>query len=214
MCQLQQIVPLVTFDANNAFAWQDRHLFNAAVFDRVALAEEQIAVYEQRVAELRAAIEVSRGDISNVTVSLVRIGNEGVIDLLGPWYPGVSVVQEIGFDLADGVDLTLTEMQERHGNIYVAEISEELIPTVDGDVLILFGPGGGGQSASGTGERILNEIRQSLLWQTLGAIQTDAVYFKGDYWLQPSILTAHLVIDELAEIFAVEIATPNPFLTE
>ncbi|MBX3013034.1 MAG: ABC transporter substrate-binding protein [Caldilineaceae bacterium] len=212
--ELQQIAPLVTFDVNKALTWQDRHRFNAAVFNLTALAEEQIALYEQRATELRTAIEASHGDISGVTVSLVRLDTEGIIDVLGQWYTGAAVIKEIGFALPAIVDLSLPEMQERHGNIYVAEISEELVGEVDGDVLIVFGPGGGGQSASDVEEQTLTFVRQSPLWQTLRAVQTDAIHFKGDYWLQPSILTAHLVIDELAEIFAVELTTPNPFLTE
>lgn len=209
--ELEQIAPLVTFDVNNAFTWQERHRFNAAVFDKVELAEEQIAVYEQRVAELRVAIEESEGDISEITISLTRVRDGGVINLLGPWYPGVSVVQDVGFDLPDAVDLTIEEMEATHGNIYNADISAELIPTVDGDILLVFGSPGGGQAESGESAWIMNEFLESPLWQTLEAIQSDSVYFKGDNWLQPSILTAHLVIDELAEIFEVEIATPNPF---
>lgn len=209
--ELQQIAPLVTFDVNNAFSWQERHRFNGAVFGKEALAEEQIAVYEQRVAELRTAIEANYGDVSDVTISLVRVRDGGVINLLGLWYPGVSVVKDVGFDLPDAVDLTIEEMQETHDNIYVAEISEELIPTVGGDVIIFFGSPGGAQTDKSERNWILNEFLLSPLWQTLEAIQTDKFYFKGDNWLQPSILTAHLVIDELAEIFEVEVATPNPF---
>lgn len=212
--ELQQIAPLVTFDVNNAFTWQERHRFNAAVFNKEELAEAQIAEYEQRVTELRAAIEESYGDISEVTVSLVRVRDGGTINLLGPWYPGVSVVQDVGFDLLDAIDLTIEEMQATHDNIYVAEISEELIPSADGDVLLLFGSPGGAQADKEEKEWILNEFLQSPLWQTLEAVQNDKLYFKGDNWLQPSILTAHLVIDELAEIFEVEIATPNPFPTQ
>lgn len=212
--ELQQIAPLVTFDVNNAFTWQERHLFNAAVFDKVALAEEQIAAYEARAAELRAAIQASRGDVSDVTVSLVRIRDAGEINLLGPWYPAVSVVEDVGFDLPDSVDLTLAGMEEAHGSIYVADISEELIPTVDGDIMLVFGSPGGGTVDVEESGRIMSEIGESPLWQTLDAVQAGEVYFKGDYWLQPSILTAHLVIDELAEILDVELETTNPFLGE
>lgn len=212
--ELQQIAPLVTFDVNNSYAWQERHRFNAEVFNKADLAEEQIAVYDQRITELRAAIEEKLGDVSDITISLVRVRDEGVINLLGQWYPGVAVIKEVGFDLPDAVDLSIEEMQATHDNIYVAEISEELIPTVGGDVIIFFGSPGGAQTDKSEREWIMNEFLQSELWQTLEAMQNDSFYFKGDNWLQPSILTAHLVIDELAEIFEVEIATPNPFAAQ
>jgi len=212
--ELPQIAPLVTYNDGVPSTWQDRHRFNGEVFDQTALAEEQIATYEQRANELRIAIEESQGDVSDISVSVVRLRGEGVINLLGPWYTSVSVIQDIGFDLPDAVDLPLEEMQETHGNIYIADISQELIPTVDGNVLIVLGSPGGAQAQSGEGEQIVNEMMADPLWQTLNAVQTGAVYAKGDYWLQSNILTAHLVIDELADIFAVEIATPNPFLAD
>lgn len=212
--QLDEIAPLVTFDVEQATSWQVRHRFNGEVLGKSDLAEEQIAAYEQRVAELRTAIEESQGDVSNLTVAVVRLRGEGVINLLGPFYTSVAVIQDVGFDVPDAVDLTLEEMQEAHGNPYNVTVSEELIPMLDGDILFVLGSPGGAEAQSTEGDQIVDEMLADPLWQTLEVVQAGAVYPKGDYWLQSNILTAHLVIDELAEIFEVELATPNPFLSE
>lgn len=211
---LPEIAPLVTFDVERATSWQERHRFNGAVLGQSELAEAQIAEYETRVAELREAVSASHTGVEEITVAVVRLRGEGVINLLGTFYTSVAVMRDVGFDLPDAVNLTLEEMVATHGNPYNVTISQELLNLIDGDMMFVLGSPGGAQAQSGEGEQIVAEMMDDPLWQSLNAVQAGAVYAKGDYWLQSNILTAHLVIDELAQAFGVEVTTPNPFLTE
>ena len=215
--QLPAIAPLVLYDSERSFTWQERHRFNGKVLGQSELAEKQIAVYEERAAQLRGALEADGGDSGGRTVSIVRLRGEGVINLLGPWFTSVSVVRDAGFDLPDAVDMTKDQMIANYGNMYSINVAEERIDIVDADVLVVLGsPGGlgavGGEAQSTEGDAIVAEMMGDPLWRTLDVFQSGRVISKGDYWLQSNILTAHLVIDELAEIFGVRVETANPFL--
>ena len=210
--ELPAIAPTVIYDGIRSTEWRQRHQFNGAALGQAELAESQIAVYERRIVELRGALERSLGDLKDTTVSIVRLRGEGVINLLGPWYASVLVVRELGLDLPDAVDMTLDEMREKYGSKYYVKVAEERIDSVDGDVMIVLGSPGGGGAQSIEGESVVAEMMSDPLWRSLGAFQNDSVYPKGDYWLQSNILAAHLVVDELAEIFGVRVETANPFI--
>ena len=199
--ELLAIGPLVTFESGRK-TWQDVHRFNGAVLGQDELAERQIEVYEKRVQEIRAALNESLGDVGETAVSVLHLTGSGGVYLLGEGFAPVSVVNDIGFRLPDGVDKPFDRM----------DISEEKINEVDGDVLFILGSVGGPKAQRAEGNRLFDEMMAKPLWQTLDAFKKDSVYFKSDYWLKSNILTAHLVIDEVAEVFGVRVQTPNPFL--
>ncbi|MCG8348321.1 MAG: ABC transporter substrate-binding protein [Chloroflexales bacterium] len=215
--ELAAIAPFVLYggDSSNPPTWQDNHRFVGAVFNQVALAEEQIAVYDQRVAELRTALAESLGDLGEITISVVRLAAEGSISLQSPLIASVAIIKEVGFAIPDAIDMSVAEMQETYNIPSGAlSISKEEITLADGEVLFVLGSPGGAGAQRAEGNRLISDIMDDPIWQSLRAFEAKAVYGKGDVWMQGNLLTAHLIIDDLAEIFAVEFATPNPFLTE
>ena len=210
--QLSSIAPVVLYDSPRSFTWQERHRFNAEVLGESELAERQIALYEKRAAELRGALEGGSSNMGGKTVSIILLRGEGTIQLMGSWYTSVAVVRDVGLNVPDAVDMTKDEMIANYGTMYRAPVDKERIDMVDADVLIVLGSVAGAEAQSIEGDAIVAEMMRDPLWQTLEVFQNDSVYHKGDYWQQANILTAHLVIDELAELFEVKVETPNPFL--
>ena len=200
--ELSAIAPLAAVDLVRSESWRNRHLFNGAALGRLELAEAQIAAYEERAVQLRGALEARGVDVAGTTVSIGMLRKNGEVFLFGPWFTGVLVLREVGFKLLDAVDLTLEGMKEAHGNIYIARFSQERLDAVDADILFM---------ESVTREEI-DQLKEDPLWGTLGAVRSDSVYPVGGHWVQSNLLTAHMVIDELAEMFGVEMDTSNPFL--
>lgn len=208
--ELPNIAPLVTFDDNRDYTWQDRHRFNAAVFNQVELAEAQIADYEARAEELRLAVAETYGDVSDITVSVIRIREAGAYSPVGRGWTSGNVLADVGFDLPDAFELTPEELIETFGDGRLI-LGEESIPLFNGDLILFVGSPGGAQAQGTDGDPLIEAILQDPLWQTLDAFATDDVYSMGDYWLQDGPLPAHMVIDDLIAILGVEIETPNPF---
>lgn len=215
--ELPEIAPTVLSggDPSDPPTWQEMHVFFGAVFDQSALAEEQIAVYDQRVLELRTALENSLGDPGDITVSVVRLAAEDNISLQSTMIPSVAIIKDVGFDLPDAIDMSVAEIQETYNVPFgVLNISKEEIALADGDVLFVLGSPGGEGVQRVEGDQLINDMIDDPLWQSLRAFEANAVYGKGDVWMQGNILSAHLIIDDLAEIFEVEIVTLNPFLSD
>ena len=199
--ELEAVGPLVVFESGRT-TWQDMHRFNGAVLGQAELAEEQIETYEKRVREVRNVLNERLGDVGGTAISVVHMTGSGGLYLLGEGFAPVSVVNDIGFRLPDSIDKPFDRMN----------ISEEKINEVDGDVLFVLGSVGGPKAQRAEGNRLFNEMMEKPIWRTLDVFRNNAIYFKSDYWLKSNILTAHMVIDELAEMFGVEMDTPNPFL--
>lgn len=210
--ELPNIAPLVTFDDTRAYTWQERHRFNAEVFNQVELAEAQIADYEARVEELRLAVAETYGDVSDITVSVIRLRGEGAYSPVGSGWTSGNVLADVGFDLPDAFELSPEEIIETFGDGRLI-LGDESIPLFNGDIILFVGSPGGAQAQEAEGDPLIEAILQDPLWQTLDAFATNDVYTKGDYWLQDGALPAHMVIDDLIEILNVEIDMPNPFLT-
>ena len=200
--ELTAIAPLAAVDLVRSESWRNRHLFNGAALGRAELAEAQIRAYEERAAELQAALEAEGIDVGGTSVSIGMLRANGDVFLFGPWFTAVLVLREVGFKLLDAVDLTLEEMKETHGNIYIASFSQERIDSVDADILFI----------EGVTQEEIDELKKDPLWATLEVMRSDSVYPVGGHWVQSNLLTAHMVIDELSEMFGVRIGTPNPFL--
>ena len=215
--ELSEIAPLVILesDPSDPPTWQEIHLFAGAVFNQSKQAEEQIGVYDQRVAELRTALEENGSAPSDITISVVRLASEDNIGLLSPIITSVAIIKDVGFAIPDAVDMSVEEMQETNNISFgILNLSKEEIALADGDVLFVLGAPGGGQAQNSEDNQIISGMMNDPLWQSLRAFETDDVYGKGEVWIQSNILSAHLILDDLAEIFEVEIATPNPFLVD
>lgn len=212
--ELREIAPVVAYDTFvSLYEWKAYHLLLGEVLNQEALAEEQIATFDQRVAELRDAIEANRGDVSEITVSSVRLMDQENILLLGPLATLPDIIKEIGFNQPDPVDVLVEEFRQSYDSYFVP-ISKEMIPLVDGDVIIVIGSAGGAQAQSVEGDQIISEMMQDPIWQTLNAVQTDDVHVMGSFSLNNSLVAAHMMLDHIADIFEIDIPTPNPFLSE
>lgn len=209
--ELQAIAPLVTFDDRGTVNWQERHRFNGAVFNQSAKAEAQLEAYQQRASELRQALLAAGYNPADMTVSVVRLRGEGDIRLMGPWYTCSDVLTTIGFKLAEPVDMTIEEMQTRYGNPFNVRISAETIDWVDADKVFVIGSAGKEAVPDRDNNEIINTMLDNPLWQSLAAYKNDAMHAVQDHWTQSNILTAHMVIDDVAQVFGIELASHNPF---
>ncbi len=201
--ELPLIAPLVLFD--DSTNWREQHLFLGAVFGQLEEAEAQLALVDQRITELNAAITASRGNVNDITVALVRIFDPGSYYLGSNRYVAVEILTQIGFQIPEAV---------RELDDWGVSFSDEEIPLANADVLFLIGSTGGGNNQSAEGDAMVAELMANPLWNTLDAFQANQVFAEGDNFQQSNLFSAHLIIDEIARAFGVETVTPNPLLVE
>lgn len=183
--QLSQIAPTIASDSAGG-GWKDNLLLTGLATGRVDAAEQLIADYEQRAANVGAAINAAA---DSPTISVVRF-----VDVIRLYQP----VSFSGVVLEDA-GLARPESQQDRDE-FIRVISEEEIALADGDVLIYT------VFDNEAVQEGVGQLLDSPLWETLGAVQRDDVHAVVDAeWMSSvGMFGAQIILDDLAEIFGVD----------
>jgi iron complex transport system substrate-binding protein len=175
--QLSAIAPTVFAEAIGE-TWEDNLRLAGEALDRSDEAEELLAGYEERAAEVGALY----GDPAATEVSMVRFLDGSAVRLYGEGSFIGAVLADVGF--------ARPELQ-RTPETFV-EVGLEEIGLADGDLLFSAAYGEDGQAAAA-------QVTGGGLWQGLSAVQQDrAVEVDDDRWfLAIGPLGASLVLDDL-----------------
>ncbi|QPC83279.1 ABC transporter substrate-binding protein [Phototrophicus methaneseepsis] len=201
--ELPMIAPTLVYE--EGADWRARHRFLGEVFNQSDVAEAQLATVDERIEELREAINEKYGDIGEITVSLVRIFGTGDYFLANERYVSVQLLTEIGFKIPEAVHTM---------DGWGVNFTDESIQIANADVTLLIGSAGGATNQNIEGQALVTELMQDPLWNTLDSFQAEQVYVVGDDFQQSSLMAAHQILDALVNIFDVEIETANPFLPD
>lgn len=181
---LSQIAPTVSLTWEGTGSWRSHVTEVAEALQVPDRADEIVAAYDERVQEVRDAV----GDPGAVEVSLVRVQAADVLRLETPAsFPG-QVLDDVGFARPDG------QLEPDADRDYI-EISLELIPEADGDVVFVL--------ANGENAAARETITASQLWQNLPAAQRGDV-IDADYtvWGSSTYRGAHSILDDIETALA------------
>lgn len=182
---LQEIAPTVAFEMFGSADWKEAVRTAAAAFGGEVAIEEDIAQFETRVAEFRAAMDERPEDIE---VSILNFRAPGEVHIYTHEWCAGQVLAEAGLAQPD-----YSEPAEG-GRVIV---SIERLPDVDADVILYF------VGSSGTPQREAEdaaaEITSNPLWGQLGAVQSGRAHqVDATHWFTCGPLEAqHLVLDDL-----------------
>lgn len=177
--ELSAIAPTV-FTESLRVPWQDNFVLHAEAMGLEYKAEELMADYENRVAEVRNAI----GDnLGNTTISIIRFRPGQVRLYLKSSY--------IGFILQD-VGLPRPEGQDR--DVFSSEISLEQARDVDADYIFITG--------YARDDSEMANFLESPLWRTLEGVKNGrAIDVNDDTWIAAlAIQGANMVLDDLERL--------------
>ncbi len=183
--QLSQIAPTVLTQTLRT-AWQDNFQLHAAALGKTAEAEQMLADYASRIANIQAGL----GDrLDSQTVSVVRFFPGSVSIYLNGSYIG-RIIQEIG----------LARPATQDQDVFRLEISLEEVQQVDADYIFVTG------YSLDDSER--DTFLNSPLWQTLNAVQSGhVVEVNDDTWMAGlGVQSANLVLNDLETLFEIPTA--------
>lgn len=177
--ELSAIAPTV-FTESLWVPWQDNFMLQAEATGLEYKAEELMAEYENRVAEVRNAIGDNLGD---TTVSVIRFLPGEVRLYLKNSY--------IGYILED-VGLRRPESQD--SGVFVSKISLEQVRDADADYIFITG--------HARDDSELADFLESPLWQTLEGVKNGrAIDVNDDTWIVGlAIQAANMVLDDLERL--------------
>lgn len=173
--ELSQIAPTVSFDWGSGTGdWK-------GYFDRVVTAvgkedegQRFVEEYERRAAELGEALG---GRLESTEVSIVRVRPEAIRLEPNNSFAGI-VAEDVGLPRPPAQDVAPEDQ--------AIEISLELLPDADGDVMFLM-------SIEDSQDR-MERLRSSPLWQQLDVVKQDAVYTVDyGYWQGSNYYAANVV---------------------
>jgi iron complex transport system substrate-binding protein len=185
--ELSAIAPTVFVETTGPI-WKDNIRLMAEATGTEDRGEEVLEEYETRAAELGAAINEKEGD---PTVSMVRFLDGPTRLYANASFSGI-VFQDMG--LARPADQDVDE--------FAVEIGEEEIRKADADHIFVTVFSGGEEAA--------DRFRSNPLWQELEGVKAGNVHEVEDaIWMTSvSLQGAHLMMDDMAEIFGVDPMTP------
>jgi iron complex transport system substrate-binding protein len=181
--ELSAIAPTVFVETTGPI-WKDNIRLMAEATGTEEQAEEVLGEYEDRAAALGEAINEKEGD---PTVSMVRFLDGPTRLYANASFSGI-VFQDMG--LARPADQDVDE--------FAVEIGEEEIRKADADHIFVTVFSGGDEAA--------DRFRSNPLWKELEGVQAGNVHDVEDaIWMTSvSLQGAHLMMDDMAEIFDVD----------
>lgn len=185
--ELSAIAPTVFVETTGPI-WKDNIRLMAEATGTEEKAEEVLDEYETRAANLGAAINEAEGD---PTVSMIRFLDGPTRLYANASFSGI-VFQDMG--LARPADQDVDE--------FAVEIGEEEIRKADADHIFVTVYSGGQEAA--------DRFRSNPLWQELEGVKAGNVHEVEDaIWMTSvSLQGAHLMMDDMADIFGVDPMNP------
>lgn len=182
--QLSQLAPTVSIEWDEAGAWKKHFILMAEALNKTQEAEQLLTDYDQRIQEFKTAMgsrleqfQVSLAYLSGYGSTLVRTDVKNSF--------GGSILEDAGLKRPPAQDVVVKD--------YQIDLSTEMIPLMDGDVLFLFSTSGDEKS-----KQILEQLQSSPLWKQLKVVQQDRVYIVDhNTWRSRNILAANAVLDDL-----------------
>ncbi|YAF95598.1 MAG: iron-siderophore ABC transporter substrate-binding protein [Nodularia sp. CChRGM 3473] len=173
--QLSQIAPTVL--AGEDIDWKQWFIKFAEALDQTQKAEILLQEYDQRIKKLRQEMGEN---LANTQVSLVNFWANFTRIYMNNSFGG-SILKEVGISRP-----AYQEKDKNHENI-----SLELIPQIEGDVIFLI--------LGGHNESRLKQFINHPLWSRLQAVQQNRVYpVTNDTWIAAwGIIGANHVLDDL-----------------
>ena len=181
---LSQIAPTVSLEWTGTGRWRSHVTDVAEALGTSDRADEVVAEYDEHVEQVRAAVS----DPAATAASLVRVQAADVLRLETPEsFPG-QVFADVGFARPDG------QLEPDPDRDFI-EISLELIPAADGDVIFTM--------ANGENDAARDSITSSALWQNLEAAQSGQVHpVDYDVWGSSTYRGAHRILDDIEAAIA------------
>jgi iron complex transport system substrate-binding protein len=208
---MDQIAPLVVYDAAYATDWKSSTSFWSEVFGKEDVYADMLATYDARVAELGEAIGEDRGDIK--VSAFVPSADYPMIWLVDS-AQGV-VLNDVGLGRADAQAVTFAEGGYAEGGAdygFVA-ISNEALDLADGDEIFLFTWPSLDPETAATNQAYLEDFNQNnAVWNTLPGVKEGNVHIVGTHWFRAqTYLAANLILDDLfTHIAETEPTIPSP----
>lgn len=173
---LGEIAPAVTLPDEGS-DWREVFRLVANAVNRVDAGEQVLAEFDQRVAELRAKIEV----LPPITTALIGSFAPGTFWYWEPTYEVNQHLQSVGIK---------TEGPPERGG----DLSYENLDLVTADWIILTGTPG---TDDGT-----DDLMASALWAGLPAVRDDQVLVvERDLWGGAGVMWAHALLDDIERLF-------------
>lgn len=214
---MEEIAPLVVYDAAYATDWKSSTEFWSEVFQQEDAYDEMLATYEARVAELQEALGEDRGEIE---VSAFVPSDSYPMIWLVDSAQGV-ILQDVGLGRPASQAVTFADGEYVDGGAdygFVA-ISQEALDLADGDEIFIFTYAVTDPEEAAVLQQGLEDFNENnVLWQTLSGVREGNVHIVGPHWFRAqTYLAANLILDDLfATLTDVEPTIPSPaaeFLT-
>lgn len=183
--QLSAIAPTVLTERLRG-DWRVNYLVYAQALGLEEKGDELLAAYDARVADLSAKL----GDNLNEEISVVRFGTGMSRLYFHDSFSGLTL-RQLGF--------ARPASQDKED--FAEQITKERIPEAEGDRLFYFVYETGDGEANAQAEDWTNDP----LWLNLDVVKAGKVHEVSDaIWnTSGSILSAHLMLDDIAEIYGV-----------
>lgn len=208
---MNEIAPLVVYDAAYATDWKSSTSFWSEVFGKQDAYAEMLATYEARVAELQDALGEDRAEIE--VSAFVPSDTYPMIWLIDS-AQGV-VLQDVGLGRPEAQATTFAEGGYAEGGAdygFVA-ISTEALELAVGEEVFIFTWASTDPEVAAENQQYLEDFNQNnALWRALMS-QSDAnVHIVGPHWFRAqTYLAANLILDDLfATLTDVEPTIPSP----
>lgn len=188
--QLRQIAPTV-FTETIGRTWKENFQRYAQALCREEEGNRLIAAWNERIADFQEKM----GERLKTEVSLIRFRADEV-RIYTTGFPG-SILREAGLSRPES-----QRVEDWESAPQVLMLNKEQIPLMDGDVIFYMVSDWGDDQ----GSQIMEEWTGHPLWQTLKAVQNNAVHpVNEEHWnLGGGILAANRMLDDLYSFFLPE----------
>lgn len=189
--KLSQIAPTV-FSETLRGDWKENFNFYAKALDREEEGKKVLADYDARIADIKTKAE---GKLDQ-EISVVRFMAGSTRIYYKDSFSGV-ILDELGFARPANLEKLFSDNPD---DLFVREVTKELIPEMDGDYLFYFTYAPAETKADA--EKQTEEFTNDPLWKNLDAVKSDKVYQVDDaIWnTAGGVKAANLMLDELEKI--------------
>ncbi|MGG4488525.1 ABC transporter substrate-binding protein [Metabacillus idriensis] len=189
--KLSKIAPTV-FSETLRGDWKENFSFYAKALDREEEGKKVLADYDARIAEMKA----NAGDKLDQEISVVRFMAGTTRIYYKDTFSGV-ILEELGFARPANLEKLFSDNPD---DLFVREVTKELIPEMDGDYLFYFTYAPAETKADA--EKQAEEFTNDPLWKNLDAVKAGKVYQVDDaIWnTAGGVKAANLMLDELEKI--------------
>ncbi len=190
---LSQIAPTVLIERDGDDAWfanwREELLITADLVGRTAQAEEQLAAFDVRAAQIRAAL-AERG-LNQRTISVFGSFNAeyAVFNYVKGF--AISILNQVGLQVAP----SQVEAYAANPDAFNS-MSLELLPQLDADIIFFLNAALDGED--GDEEFINNTLKATPLFQQLGAVQNGQLCeVPYGRYNQGSLIAVNLILDDI-----------------